>query len=153
MLSVAALIATTAGAHAKGGGLTQFTFGTANGAPLCDGGTVHKTSKSLWAWTHYYARGCSYNYNGGFGIGLTGKDKLAGRFAVLSDDTYARQSGIAVIYVLPENMKAGGIWTSYYTENGTTASELSSGVLIAGLPTHPGHHSTGEAVRNLIRKN
>jgi hypothetical protein len=52
MLSAAALLASTAGVHAKGTHLTQFTFGTENGGSYSDGGTLHETSKTLWAWTH-----------------------------------------------------------------------------------------------------
>jgi len=151
MLSAAALIATTAGAHAKGKGLTQFTFGTAGGGEYCDGGTIHKASKSLWGWTHNYEAGCGYSYNA-FGLGVTGKNKQNGDNAAMSDNTYSRQSGITINYVLPKNMKAGGTWTLYLTEGGTSTFEGNSGVLIAGLPGHVSHHSSGEVVRKLINK-
>lgn len=151
MMSAAALLATTAGAHAKGGGLTQFTFGTAGGGSYCDGGTLHQTSKTAWAWTHNYEAGCGYSYNA-FGVGLNGKNNLTGKSAGMTDNTYSRQSGIALEYVLPAKMKAGGPWEIYYTEGGVSAAELNSGVLVAGLPTHYSHKgSTADAVKNLIK--
>ncbi len=150
MLSAAALIATTAGANAKGTPLTQFTFGSSGGGAYCDGGTLHKTTATAWAWTHNYEAACGYSYNA-FGQGLNGKNKATGKSADMSDNSYAHASGIALSYTLPSKMNAGGTWTLWVTFGGTSSFEGNEGTLVAGLPSHFTHKTTTDVVKNLIK--
>jgi hypothetical protein len=70
----------------------------------------------------------------------------------VSDNTYGRATGLALLYVLPSEMKVGQPWELLFTDEGTSNFLANEGFLKAGLPTQrTGAGFTIDAVRNLLK--
>jgi hypothetical protein len=150
LLSAAALLTGTTAANASE---VSFTFGTSNGAPYCDGGTIVTGvggNKAVWSWTHTNTN-CASGTSEGQGLaGKSGKKSIA----VLSD-TYDSKQHVtteSVSYVLPQKLKTGGHWEMWVEAGGVSSYEGAHGVIIVGAPHQTSGKSTLAAVTKLVQQ-
>jgi hypothetical protein len=124
LLSAAAVLAGTAGAHATTSQYS-FQFGTSGGGSYCDGGIVNEYG-IFWSWQH-----TNNDCYGGtsYGLGLLGKVKGYGKIAVMSDNVFGN-SDFVISVGLPAKIKDGNTWYMFCAFSGTSSFECNSGPLI-----------------------
>jgi len=150
LLSAAAALASTA-AHA-GTAVGTFGFGTPSGGSYCDSGAAYTSGSSVWSWQHLNAD--CYGFTS-YGVGLSGKDKAAGKGVTMSDNFFAADYGIASEYVsfhLPKKIKNGATWEVWLGLSGTTAFLANEGPLINVGQNHKSasHKSIAKSLKSLI---